>query len=100
MREFWERHPDAKGPLLTWEKVVKNADWEKWVDLRSSFGSADRDGSCIIFDIGGNKYRLIGRVFYGNHRVYILKIMTHAEYDRDRWKKECGCHEPQPEKKS
>jgi mRNA interferase HigB len=57
-------------------------------------------GNCVVFNIGGNKYRLVTRVFYRSHKVYILKIMTHAEYDENKWKDECGCFAAPPKKKS
>ena len=49
---------------------------------------------CVIFNIGGNKYRLVTRILYPSQKVFILKVMTHKEYDQDKWKKECGCFAP------
>ena len=45
----------------------------------------------MIFNIGGNKYRLVTRILYPSQKVFILKVMTHREYDENRWKNECGC---------
>jgi mRNA interferase HigB len=54
-----------------------------------------------VFNIGGKKYRLITRVLYPSQKVFILKVMTHAEYDQGTWKNECGCFQspPDPRKK-
>ena len=70
--------------------------WHSWGDVISSYRSASLVGNCVVFNIGGNKYRLIARILYRSQKVFILKIMTHAEYDEDRWKQECGCFEPPP----
>jgi hypothetical protein len=58
-------------------------------------GSADRVGNCVVFDVGNNRYRLIGRVFYP-YKLYVLRVMDHQEYSRNAWAKQCGCHNPPP----
>jgi mRNA interferase HigB len=58
-----------------------------------------REFSFRVFNIGGNKYRLVARVLYPSQKVFILKVMTHPEYDKNKWKEECGCYEPAPERK-
>ena len=52
----------------------------------------------MVFNIGGNKYRLATRILYPSQKIFILKCMTHAEYDEDEWKSDCGCFEPPPPK--
>ena len=49
-----------------------------------------------MYNVGGNKYRLISRIRYATQKVFVLKVMTHGEYDEDKWKDECGCFEPPP----
>jgi mRNA interferase HigB len=49
-----------------------------------------------VFNIGGNKYRLVTRILYSSQKVFVLKVMTHKEYDADKWKEDCGCFEPTP----
>ena len=66
--------------------------------LKQTFGSADQVGNCIVFDVGNNRFRLIGRVFYRAGRLYILSVMDHQEYDKGRWVDDCGCYEPPPTK--
>jgi mRNA interferase HigB len=69
--------------------------------VKASFASASIVGDCIVFNIGGNKYRLISRIRHAAQKVFLLKVMTHSEYDEDKWKGECGCFEPpQPAKKT
>jgi len=84
LREFWARHPDAERPLSTWYRIVSAARWTKPNDVKSAFGAnVDFVGdSRIIFDIGGNKYRLVVRVVYAPfYRVMIKFVGTHKEYD-------------------
>lgn len=107
LKDFWESEKDAEEPLRRWEKLTLSAHWANWSELRQTFGSADRVGSCIVFDVGNNRYRLIARVNFAMGKVYTLKVMTHAEYDkkdpgnksRSKWEAECGCHQPPPERK-
>lgn len=101
---FWEssRHQDAEGPLRAWHTNVnsKTVSWHSWSDVKNAFASASSVGNCVVFNIGGNKYRLVTRIFYRNQKVYVLRVMTHKEYDEGKWKKECGCYAPAPERKS
>lgn len=88
LRAFWAIHPDARGPLTRWRKLVAGATWKSFDDVKADFGTADQYKQFVIFDIGGNKYRLIAAVHYNTGRVYIRHVLTHAEYDRGKWKKE------------
>jgi mRNA interferase HigB len=67
--------------------------------VTDSFATASIVGGCIVFNIGGNKYRLICRIRYATSKVFILKVMTHREYDDDKWKDECGCFARPPQAK-
>ena len=98
LREFWQTPgcDDAEKLLAAWYKVAVAATWAKFADVKSVFGSVDLVGSCLVFDIGNNRYRLIARINYKSHRVYVLKVMTHKEYDKKKWVDECGCHKPPP----
>ena len=100
LKQFWESpgREDSEGPLRSWYTHVnsKTVAWQSWGDVKADFSSASLVGNCVVFNIGGNKYRLITRILYVSQYVYILKIMTHAEYDEDKWKDECGCFAPPP----
>ena len=85
LREFWERHPQAERPLRAWYKIAAAARWSRPADVKAMFGaSLDFVGdNRIIFDVGGNKYRLIVRVVYDPfYRVLIKFVGTHEEYDK------------------
>jgi mRNA interferase HigB len=100
LREFWQsRKADAaqaERDLLTWHTLASKATWANFAELKQTFGSADRVGNCIVFDVGNNRYRLIGRVIYNRKRVYVLKVMDHKEYDKQQWIADCGCDQPPP----
>jgi mRNA interferase HigB len=88
LRDFWERHADAERLLQAWYQIVEAASWSDWEDLRRTFPSADRVGRLTVFNVGGNNYRLVARVEYEKHRVYIRAVMTHREYDSNDWKQD------------
>ncbi|MBX3569146.1 MAG: type II toxin-antitoxin system HigB family toxin [Rhizobiaceae bacterium] len=84
LKAFWERHNQAEGPLTAWYMVVSRARWNGPADVKAMFGtSVDLVGdNRVIFDIAGNRYRLIVHVAYPFRRVLIKFVGTHAEYDR------------------
>ena len=88
LREFWTRHPNAESSLRNWIKVVRVERWTGFADVRSTFGTVDRVGDRLIFNIGGNKYRLIAVPHYNRGKLFIRHVMTHAEYMRGAWKAE------------
>jgi mRNA interferase HigB len=84
LKQFWQRHPQAEGPVRAWFATVTKAHWQTSHDVKRQFGSsvdfvADNR---VIFDLGGNKYRVVVHVFYRFRRVLVKFIGTHAEYDR------------------
>jgi len=84
--------------LRAWYTHVssREVNWSSWADVKSVFATASHVGNCVVFNIGGNKYRLITRVLYPSKKVFVLKVLTHTEYDKDQWKEECGCFAPPP----
>jgi mRNA interferase HigB len=85
--KFSQRHRDALVPLMNWYRIAKRADWSSLADVRSDFAHADIVGRRTVFNIHGNDYRLIARVNYKTKRVFILQILTHAEYSKGDWKR-------------
>jgi mRNA interferase HigB len=79
------RHADAVGPLLAWFQVTRRAEWQGLHEVRRDFPSADQVGSVLIFNVKGNRYRLITRVQYEGQRLYVKALLTHAEYNRKEW---------------
>ncbi|AMJ60913.1 type II toxin-antitoxin system HigB family toxin [Bosea sp. PAMC 26642] len=84
LRTFWESEPRAELPLRTWYAIVSRAEWTGPAELKDQFGTTvDFVGdNRVIFDIGGNKYRLVVHVAYAYRRVLIKFIGTHRNYDR------------------
>jgi mRNA interferase HigB len=87
LRQFWERYPDSKTALARWFKIVQQTGFRNFVELRAAFPTADKVDDWMVFNIGGNKYRLIASVHFNRGKVYIRHVLTHAEYDRGGWKK-------------
>jgi len=85
-RLFWEKYPDSETALRAWLRAMHDTEFKNLAELRSAFRSADNVGELIVFNIGGNKYRLIASVHFNRGKVYLRHILTHEEYDRGRWK--------------
>jgi len=95
LRKFWLLHPDAERPLRRWYKTATEATWDSFAEVRSTYAQADQVGKFTVFNVGGNKYRLITRIFYatGDFRghAYVLHVLTHKGYDGGKWKVDCDC---------
>jgi mRNA interferase HigB len=87
MLEFAEKHPDCSTAIESWYRIVKRTNFNSFNNLRQTFPSADIVGNLTVFNIGGNKARLIAAIHYNTHRIYIRHILTHKEYDRGFWSK-------------
>lgn len=85
LREFWEqpgRH-DAEEPLKAWFAHASAASWAQWADVKADFPRADWVGNDrVVFDIGGNKYRLVVKMEFSKQMIFIRFIGTHQEYDQ------------------
>jgi mRNA interferase HigB len=86
LERFWREHPDAKASLESWYTVVRRAKWKTPAEMKLVYRNADLVGRRTVFNIAGNKYRLIARVNYEGQRVFVLYLLTHAEYDKGAWK--------------
>jgi len=84
--KFSAAHEDAKEALLHWYHVSKRAGWRNIAETRQDFSHADAAGKFTVFNIGGNKYRLITIIKYRWQIVYIRYILTHKEYTQGKWK--------------
>lgn len=83
LRDFWSRHRDAEQPLRSWHQEAKHAEWNTPADIKQAYRSASvLRGGRVVFNIAGNKYRLVVAIHYPLHICYIKFIGTHAEYDR------------------
>ena len=83
LKAFWEKVREAEQPLRTWVRVVKAADWDSPTALKRTFNAADilKDGR-VVFDIGGNKYRLVAWINYAYRVLYVRFVGTHNQYDK------------------
>jgi mRNA interferase HigB len=86
IRGFFSAHRDSKSPLTAWYRIVKKANWQNLSEVRSVYPSADLVGRYVVFNIGGNKYRLVARIVYRSQTVFVVAVMTHEEYDLGKWK--------------
>jgi len=83
LNQFIEKHPTAKNAVWNWYQKAKTADWKDFSELRETFGSADyAEDGLVIFNVGGNKYRIIARVIFRTRTLFIKFIGTHAQYDK------------------
>lgn len=85
---FRRKHPSTAKPLNRWVNIVEAADWKNPVDLKSTFGvNVDFVGKQVVFDVGGNKARIIAKVIYGTLQIVnVTHVLDHAEYDKNKWK--------------
>lgn len=103
LREFYTLHADAESPIMEWIKKTEHAVWTRFAEVRTTFGSADQvtifrssyertsfriKRTIVVFNIAGTKYRLIASINYETQIIYILQVMTHAEYITDKWKEQ------------
>ena len=80
---FWKKHKDAEIPLRVWFKKVEQAKWKNINELKKDFSTADYVGNNrVVFDIKGNKYRIVVLIFFDGQKVFIRFVGTHAEYDK------------------
>ena len=89
IREFIEAHPEdqsAPDAFAKWYDLVRENHFASFNEVRRTFPSADLVGELVIFNIRGNRYRLVARFLYERGRVYIRRVLTHSEFDRGDWK--------------
>jgi mRNA interferase HigB len=86
LNEFADEYPEARTALAHWYGSVKRTSFSSFEQLKSMFSTADRVGKLTVFNVGGNKVRVITAIHYNRKRIYIRAVLTHDEYDRDKWK--------------
>jgi mRNA interferase HigB len=90
-REYWTRHPDTRSWLENWCKIVGETKWRNLDEVRRAFPHADlvRVGSgksATVFNVCGSKHRMATAIHYNTGKVFVLELMTHAEYSKNQWK--------------
>ena len=86
LRQDAAQFPDATQAIESWYATVRKANWDKLEDVKRVYRDAEAVGSFTVFNIKGNKYRLIVGIDYTNRTVFYKYLLTHADYDKDRWK--------------
>ena len=86
LRAFGAKHPQAYESLQGWRRVIEKNRFGNWAELKMAFRSIDKVGELTVFDIGGNKYRLIAYIRFEKQIVYIKAVLTHRDYDKGSWK--------------
>ena len=81
-----KKYPESANALDGWYRVIKKNQFNNFAELKRSFNSVDKIGSVFVFDIGGNKIRLIAHIHFQRKKVYIRGVLTHKEYDKNKWK--------------
>ncbi len=87
LKTFWEEYPDSEDALTAWFNTMRDGKFTTFHELKTkAFGTADRVGKKIVFNIGGNKYRLIAVIHFDRQKAFIRNVLTHKEYDKGEWK--------------
>ncbi len=81
---FAAGHRDAELPLQAWRRIMEDGSFTGFADVKRAFNATDKVGDYCVFDIGGNKYRLIVAIHFNRQMVFVRHVLTHKEYDR--WK--------------
>jgi mRNA interferase HigB len=86
LRQFYRDRADAHAPLDNWYKLASQSSWQNLIEIQEIFPSAEAVGNFTVFNIRGNRYRLIVAIEYPRQLIYVKYILTHAEYDKEQWK--------------
>ena len=86
LREFCTSHADSCDALFNWYRVASKAHWQNLVEVQAVYPTAEAVGNLTVFNIKGNTYRLIVDLVYSSQRIYIKYVLTHAKYDKGKWK--------------
>lgn len=84
--DFSENHPNTSTALDAWYRIIKKSKISNFSELREIFPSADKVDNLTVFNIGGNKIRLVAAIHYNTQCLYIRHVLTHKEYDKEKWK--------------
>ena len=85
-RDFWSTHPAAEAPLRAWLRVAEHSNWGSFAEVRLAYPHADRVGRFTVFNVGGNKYRLVVDIHFNRGKLYVRHVLTHQDYDKGTWK--------------
>lgn len=86
LNEFAQKHPNSRVSLEHWYRLMKRGRFLSFAELRTAFPHADQVGKLTVFNVGGNKARLIAAIHYNRQKVYIRAVLTHDEYNKSKWR--------------
>ncbi len=86
LREFATIHPNAETGLQNWRRLIERGTYYHFSDLKDTFANVDKVGDRYVFNIGGNKYRLIASISFTTQQVFVKAVLTHKQYDLEDWK--------------
>ena len=86
LKDFWSLQAKAEEPLRSWIKLIESHRFNSFAELRRSFPHADQVGKLTVFNIGGNKFRLVAHIHFNTGKVFVRFVGTHTDYDRGDWK--------------
>jgi mRNA interferase HigB len=86
LRQDAAQYPDVQKQIKHWNDIAKVAKWHSLIDVQTIYRDAEAVGNFTVFNIKGNKYRLIVAIDYGTQQIYYKNFLTHAEYDKEEWK--------------
>ena len=84
--DFANEHPGCSSALESWYRILKHSTISSFIELQTIFPSVDKVKGLTVVNIGSNKVRLIAAIHYNTQRLYIRYVLTHSEYDRNKWK--------------
>jgi mRNA interferase HigB len=85
---FAQIHPESTTVLRGWRKVIEKNSFQNWSELKNTFNSVDKVDDLTVFNVGGNKYRIIAFIRFVRQIIYIKAVLTHNDYDKGQWKNE------------
>ena len=84
LRDFAHKHSAAHGPLQGWRRVIEQGRFRNFAELKKTFNAVDKAGDYFVFNIAGNRYRLIAAIHFNTQILYVRAVMTHANYNHWR----------------
>lgn len=84
--DFAKKYPACSTAFDSWYRIVKNSIFNNFIELKTVFPSADQVEDLTVFNIGGNKARIVAAIHYNTQKLYIRAVLTHSEYDKNKWK--------------
>lgn len=84
LREFASIHPESAAPLQAWRRLIEGNTFASFADVKRVFNSVDKVGHYCVFDVAGNRYRVIAAIHFNTRTLYVRSVLTHREYDKWR----------------